>query len=151
MKRPKYNLSYCTRDLIQGWRQEFSDGGLTLSPRGLKYGFQGIINIIQGIIFKVFSKISDKIAFHLPMGTSMLRWGSHSLPSTPLAPPLIYSTLIFKFSIVLFYSFILNHIYITKYIYNSREFVLVTASSTCTNFFVLVTSSFTYVNISAIW
>ena len=28
----------------QGWRQEFSDGGLTLPMRGLKYGFQGTIN-----------------------------------------------------------------------------------------------------------
>ena len=28
----------------QGWRQEFSDGGLTLPTRGLKYGFQGTIN-----------------------------------------------------------------------------------------------------------
>ena len=29
---------------IQGWRQEFSDGGLTLPTRGLKHGFQGTIN-----------------------------------------------------------------------------------------------------------
>ena len=28
----------------QGWRQEFSDGGLTLPTRELKYGFQGTIN-----------------------------------------------------------------------------------------------------------
>ena len=35
----------------QGWRQEFSDGGL-------KYGFQGAIN----------AKNLQKIAFHLPMG-----------------------------------------------------------------------------------
>ena len=28
----------------QGWRQEFSDGELTLPTRGLKYGFQGTIN-----------------------------------------------------------------------------------------------------------
>ena len=28
----------------QGWRQEFSDGGLTLLTRGLKYDFQGTIN-----------------------------------------------------------------------------------------------------------
>ena len=27
-------------DCMQGWRQEFSDGGLTLPTRGLKYGFQ---------------------------------------------------------------------------------------------------------------
>ena len=30
--------------MLSGWRQEFSDGGLTLSTRGLKYGFQGTIN-----------------------------------------------------------------------------------------------------------
>ena len=28
----------------QGWRQEFSDGGLTLPTKVLKYGFQGTIN-----------------------------------------------------------------------------------------------------------
>ena len=28
----------------QGWRQEFSDGGLTLPTRGQKYGFQDTIN-----------------------------------------------------------------------------------------------------------
>ena len=28
----------------QGWRQEFSDGELTLPTRGLKYGFQATIN-----------------------------------------------------------------------------------------------------------
>ena len=28
----------------QGWHQVFSNGGLTLSMRGLKYGFQGTIN-----------------------------------------------------------------------------------------------------------
>ena len=28
----------------QGWRQEFSDGGLALLTRGLKYGFQSTIN-----------------------------------------------------------------------------------------------------------
>ena len=44
---------------IQGWRQEFSDGGLTLPTRGLKYSFQGTIKI---------PKISEKIAFHLPTG-----------------------------------------------------------------------------------
>ena len=30
--------------VVQGWRQEFSDGGLTLPMSGLKYGFQGAIN-----------------------------------------------------------------------------------------------------------
>ena len=29
---------------IQGWRQEFSDGGLSRPTKGLKYGFQGTIN-----------------------------------------------------------------------------------------------------------
>ena len=28
----------------QGWRQEFSDGGLIRPTRGLKYSFQGTIN-----------------------------------------------------------------------------------------------------------
>ena len=28
----------------QGWRHEFSVGGMTLPTRGLKYGFQGTIN-----------------------------------------------------------------------------------------------------------
>ena len=27
-----------------GWRQEFSDGGLTLPTRGLKWGFRGTID-----------------------------------------------------------------------------------------------------------
>ena len=40
----------------QGWHQEFSDGGLTVPMRGLKYGFQGTIN----------AKNLRKIAFHLP-------------------------------------------------------------------------------------
>ena len=31
----------------QGWRQEFSDGGLTLPTRGLEYSFQGTINAIN--------------------------------------------------------------------------------------------------------
>ena len=42
--------------LMQGWRQEFSDGGLNLPTRGLKYGFLGTIN----------AKNLQKIAFHLP-------------------------------------------------------------------------------------
>ena len=46
-------MIYCPEDDIvifvadsskQGWGQEFSDGGLTLPTRGLKYGFQGTIN-----------------------------------------------------------------------------------------------------------
>ena len=50
----------------QGWRQEFSDVGLTFPTRGLKYGFQGTVN----------AKISEKIAFHLPTGARMLRRGA---------------------------------------------------------------------------
>ena len=42
----------------QGWRQEFSDGGLTLQTKGLKYGFQGAIN----------AKNLRKIAFHFLTG-----------------------------------------------------------------------------------
>ena len=42
----------------QRWRLEFSDGGLTLPIRGLKYGLQGTIN----------AKNLRKIAFHLPTG-----------------------------------------------------------------------------------
>ena len=33
-----------SQTFYQGWRQELSDGGLTLPTRGLKYGFQGTIN-----------------------------------------------------------------------------------------------------------
>ena len=42
----------------QGWRQEISNGGLTLPTRGLEYGFQGTIN----------AKNLRKISFHLPTG-----------------------------------------------------------------------------------
>ena len=42
----------------RGGTRNFLTGGLTLSARGLKYGFQGIVN----------AKNSDKIVFHLPMG-----------------------------------------------------------------------------------
>ena len=42
----------------EGWRQEFSDGGLTLPARGLKHDFQGTMN----------AKILRKIAFHLQTG-----------------------------------------------------------------------------------
>ena len=54
------SLIYCE---CQGRRQEFSDGGLTLPTRGLKYGFQGNID----------AKNLRKIAIHLPTGASMLR------------------------------------------------------------------------------
>ena len=42
----------------QGWRQEFSDRELTLPTRGLKYGFQGIVN----------AKNLRKNSFDLPKG-----------------------------------------------------------------------------------
>ena len=42
----------------QGWRQEFSDRGLTLPMRGLKYCFQGIVN----------AKNLRQNSFHLPTG-----------------------------------------------------------------------------------
>ena len=50
---------------IQGWRQEFSNRGLTLPKRGLKYGFQCILN----------AKNLRKIVFHRPKGASMFRQG----------------------------------------------------------------------------
>ena len=62
----------------QGWRQEFSKGGLTLPMRGLKYGFQGTIS----------AQNLRKNRFHLPTGASMLRRGAIA-PSPPLAPPLV--------------------------------------------------------------
>ena len=37
-------LGVVERSRKQGWHQEFSDGGLTLPMRGLKYGLQGTIN-----------------------------------------------------------------------------------------------------------
>ena len=50
----------------QGWRQEFSYGGLTLPTRGLKYGFQSTIN----------AKYLRKNRFSpSDGGTSMLRRG----------------------------------------------------------------------------
>ena len=54
----------------QGWRQEFSDGGLTRPTRGLKYGFQGTINVKN--LRKSRLSPSD---------------GGYSHPSPPLAPP----------------------------------------------------------------
>ena len=41
---------------VKGWRQEFSDGGLTLPTRGLKYWFWGTFT----------TKNLRKIVFHLP-------------------------------------------------------------------------------------
>ena len=50
----------------QGWRQEFSYGGLTLPTRGLKYGFQGTINA---------KNLRKKLLFTFRWGASMLRRG----------------------------------------------------------------------------
>ena len=58
----------------QGWRQEISDGGLTLPTRGLKYGFQGTINV----------KDLRKISFHLPMGGLACSEGDCCHPSCQL-------------------------------------------------------------------
>ena len=46
---PHFSFATIKRDCYeehwtQGWRQEFSDGGLTLPTSGLKHGFQGTIN-----------------------------------------------------------------------------------------------------------
>ena len=57
----------------EGWRQEFSDGGLTLPARGLKYGFQGILN----------AKNLRKNRLSPSDG------GAIAPSSPPLAPPLI--------------------------------------------------------------
>ena len=44
-RKASQNNIFMTHDnTLQGWHQEFSDGGLTLLTRGLKYGFQGTIN-----------------------------------------------------------------------------------------------------------
>ena len=39
---PHQHLSH-----LQGWRQEFSDGGADSYDKGLKYGFEGAINVIN--------------------------------------------------------------------------------------------------------
>ena len=43
---------------MQGWRQEFSYGGLTLPMRGLNIVFRAL----------QIPNISEKIVFHLPTG-----------------------------------------------------------------------------------
>ena len=48
-------MNICAR----GGARNFSDGGLTLPTRGLKYGFQGTIN----------AKKFGKNRFHLPTGS----------------------------------------------------------------------------------
>ena len=63
---------------LQGWRQEFSDGGLTLPTEELRYGFQGTIDA-KNLRRNGFSP-SDG-------GASMLRRGLYP-PSPPLVPPL---------------------------------------------------------------
>ena len=50
---------------FQGWRQEFSDGGLNLTTMGLKYSFHGTIN----------AKNLRKNRFSPSDGASMLRGG----------------------------------------------------------------------------
>ena len=56
----------------QGWRQEFSDGGLTLPTRGLRYDFQGTVN----------AKNLRKNRVSPSDGASMLRRGAIA-PSLP--------------------------------------------------------------------
>ena len=46
----------------------FRQGGLTLPMRGLKYGFQGIVN----------AKNFRQNSFHLPTGASLFRQGGYS-------------------------------------------------------------------------
>ena len=62
----------------QGWRQEFSDGGLTLPTRGLKCGFQGTIN----------AKNLRKNRFSPSDGGLACSDGRIEPPSPPLVPPL---------------------------------------------------------------
>ena len=81
----------------QGWRQEFSDGGLTLLKRGLRYGSQGTINTKN--IRKNHCSPSDEgwqfssVQFHFKNSqhTSFnIKWSEGVIaPSSPLlAPPL---------------------------------------------------------------
>ena len=65
--------------LCQGWRQEFSDGGLTLLTRGLKYGFQGTKNAKN--LRKNRCSLSDG-------GLACSDGGGITPSSPPLAPPL---------------------------------------------------------------
>ena len=48
-------------------------------------------------------KISEKIAFHLPTGASMLRWGAKA-PSPPLVPPLPVGTTAWRATDITFWS-----------------------------------------------
>ena len=66
-----------SRSVNQGWRQEFSDGGLTLPTRGLKCGFQGTIN----------DKSLRKNRFSPSDGGLACSDGGLRPPSPPLAPP----------------------------------------------------------------
>ena len=58
---PHQHLSH-----LQGWRQEFSNEGADSYDRGIKYGFEGAINV----------EISEKKDFHLPKGDSMFKRGT---------------------------------------------------------------------------
>ena len=66
--------------LGRGGARNFPTGGLTLPTRGLKYGFQGIVNA-KNFLQNSFSP-SD-------VGASMFRQGAIAPSSPPLAPPLI--------------------------------------------------------------
>ena len=61
-----------------GGSSKFSNGGLTLPTRGLKYGFQGTIN----------AKCLREIVVHFQMGASILHRGTIAPSSPSLAPPL---------------------------------------------------------------
>ena len=69
----------------QGWRQEFSDRGMTLPTRGLKYDFQGIVNA-KSLRQNSFSP-SDR-------GLECFDRGAIASSSPPLAPPLFYTFII---------------------------------------------------------
>ena len=58
---------------MQGWCQEFSDGGES-SDEGLNMAFR----VLE------MPKISEKISFHLPMGGLACSDGGYSLPSPTL-------------------------------------------------------------------
>ena len=66
--------------MAKGWRQEFSDGGLTLPKRGLKYGFYGTIN----------AKNLRKNRFSPSDGELACSDEGAIAPSPPLAPPFIW-------------------------------------------------------------
>ena len=69
--------------LSRGGARNFPTGGLNLPTRGLKYGFQGILN----------AKSLRQVVFHLPTGATMFRQGDIEPSSPPLAPPVLLSAL----------------------------------------------------------